>query len=157
MNIIIAPSAAGKSTYIKTHPGQRLVDLDHEPAIALLYKELGERYGKIWWTNGDHRQLKDLRVLQWYRDTVHRPWTLGKTYFTAEKALARYSAAFVIPAPDTLMAQSLARDNGYQPTYRTIEQATEAVVAYANLAHSVNKPVFTSFEQAVPIVLHVCQ
>jgi hypothetical protein len=156
MNIIIAPSAAGKSTYIKTHPGQRLVDLDHEPAIALLYKELGERYGKIWWTNGDHRQLKDLRVLQWYRETVLQTST-GKTYLTAERALARYSAAFVIPAPDKLMAQSLARDNGHQPTYRTIEQATNVVVAYANLAHSVNKPVFTSFEQAVPIVFHVSQ
>jgi len=50
LNIILAPSGAGKTFFIKQNPLEGLIDADDYPPIAKIYAELIAEFGSEWWT-----------------------------------------------------------------------------------------------------------
>lgn len=142
---IIAPSAAGKSTFCKKN--HWVTDGDKWSPIALMYKRLGDKYGPRWWTGdgaAERLAVKD----RWFAGLRVKVASSGIWLATAELELASHSSVFVIPDPATLVEHSRRRNNEFQPIF-SHEEAERHVIKYADRARKLRCLVFRSFDDLV--------
>jgi hypothetical protein len=183
MKLIIAPSASGKSHFIKglirlgrrfENPGnerktwllqdtEKVVvhDADHIPEIEGVYKALNKEFGKFWWNRPESDSRKEaLMGRAW--GNVHARLSENEIVLTAEcKPLVMYPtmpAVFVVPCFDTLLAHSAKRivdGNDSQPYYGTLQEAIAVEAHYIRLAHSFGRPYFPTFDDGVTFLMNV--
>lgn len=140
---IIAPSAAGKSHWCKANAW--CLDGDRVKFIARVYSICGEKFGDRWWL-GDDAAAKLREKDRMMAGLKLKVASLGQWVATAELELSDYGSIFVIPSAQTLVDQSVKRNNPLQPIY-TLEQAEANRSYYVARAKRLRALTFTSFDE----------
>jgi hypothetical protein len=145
MKTIIAPSAAGKTHWVRTHKWCQDIDLD--PLVSALYQRANKYWGNEWWIGPSapqHIETKDI----WFEELAGKLARKTGWYTTAELVLATPQSIFVIPDPDVLVRQAAQRrlaGERNHPVY-TFSQAAGNHRKYVAAAERLKALVFTSFD-----------
>lgn len=158
---IVAPSGAGKTTFIsKTTPrGVVLVDADDTKLVSKVYTDLRAEFGDKWWLDDAKLKVKDERFA-----AVRTSWDRSLSgasnivVFTAEVELvlpeARKTSVFAVPYLSMLEANmgERAKDPGDHPVLSGAELVANKLY-YEEYARKRQIPVVRSIDVAFHQIL----
>jgi len=157
--IILAPTGAGKTHFIRTASSNRmpshrmLIDGDRIPQVATLYERLHQQFGKEWWLDPEHKSMKKqgLKEVIPHLDRHFK----GDIILTAERGLVGPNAVVVtvLPPADRLIENL--RDRARQSVISQPTSLTLVVDAARSLhEYSMRRgiPITDDFEKAVDLL-----